>query len=26
LPRPKENNVELYDGFHRSNLDELSEK
>ena len=23
LPRPKENNVELYDGFHRSNLDEL---
>jgi citronellol/citronellal dehydrogenase len=23
LPRPEENNVELYDGFHRSNLDEL---
>ena len=26
LPRPKENNVELYDGFHRSNLDELLEE
>lgn len=26
LPRPEVNNVEMYDGFHRSNLDELLEE
>lgn len=26
LPRPETNNVEMYDGFHRSNLDELLEE